>query len=89
MSRDLHKKILEQAREDGWSQDADVDLGHFAEVHQRRMVLMGPTERMRLLNNVDAAIGEQDGSTLRTKSDLRRLRRSLSHTHEALLRSGR
>jgi hypothetical protein len=86
---DLHKKILEQAREDGWSQDADVDLGAFAQVHQARMALMGPTQRMRILNNVDAAIGEQDGSTLRSKSDLLRLRRSLSHTHESLLKAGR
>jgi hypothetical protein len=89
MSRELHKKILEQAREDGWSQDADVDLDTFAQLHQARMALYGPTERMRLLNNVDAAIGEEDGTRLRAKSDLLRLRRSLSHTHEKLLKAGR
>lgn len=55
---DLHKKILEQAREDGWSQGADVDLGEFAQLHQAHMALMGPAQRMRILNNVDAAIGE-------------------------------
>jgi hypothetical protein len=89
MSRDLHPKIIEQAREDGWSQDADVDLGRFTELHQAHMVLMGPADRMRILNRVTDAIGADDGTSIKSKADLLELRRSLSRTHEALLRSGR
>jgi hypothetical protein len=89
MSHNIHPKLREQALEDGWSQDADIDVGAFAQVHQARMALMGPGDRMRILGRVDAAIGESDGTSLRSKADLLQLRRSLSHTHERLLKAGR
>jgi hypothetical protein len=89
MAHDLHKKILEQAREDGWSEHADINLDDFARLQQAKFFVNEPAQRMRALQAIDAAIGEQDGSSIRSKADLLQLRRSLSATHEAMLKAGK
>ena len=48
-----------------------------------------PAARVAALAQVDAAIGQDDGTSLRAKSQLVSLRRKLSQTHEQLLKAGR
>jgi hypothetical protein len=62
---DRHPRIRAQALFDGWSQDADVDFDAFSAVQQQKLYLLGPTERMHILSQVDSAIGEPDGTNLR------------------------
>jgi hypothetical protein len=89
MSRDPHPAIKHQAQLDGWSQHGDFDRDAFTAYHNFSMVLHGPENRIRALNQIDQQISADDGSSLRQKSDLVRLRRELSKTHEALLKAGR
>jgi hypothetical protein len=87
--QDLHPTLRHQASLDGWSQHGDVDFNSFATHTQAKMVLHGPAERMKCLNQLDSIIGADDGATLRSKSQLAQLRRKLSHTHESMLKAGR
>jgi hypothetical protein len=86
---DMHPELRYQAEIDGWSQSAaDIDRDAFTAYQQFKMVLCpSPQIRRATLNEIDKEIG--GSGTLRSKSQLLELRRKLSHTHEALLRSGR
>jgi hypothetical protein len=86
----MHPELGYQSELDGWSQNADVDPAAFAMWQQVKMVMTNdPQTRRAALNEVDRAIGRDDGTTLRSKSQLMDLRRKLSQTHEALLKAGR
>jgi hypothetical protein len=89
MSKDSHPAIKQWAEQQGWSQDAEVDRDSFTGAQQYRMCLSSPASRMKALHDIDAAISAEDGQTLRSKSQLLELRRSLSVTHEGLLKAGR
>jgi hypothetical protein len=84
-----HPKIVEQARMDGFSQHDDVDFQTFSNLQQAKFFMNGPTERMRALNAIDEAISADDGSSMRAKSVLFRLRNELSAVHEKLLKASR
>jgi hypothetical protein len=88
-SKDLHPELRYQAEIDGWSQGADVDPEAFAAYQQFKMALNSPQIRRATLNEVDKAIGREDGQTLRARSQLFDLRRKLSGVHERLLKVGR
>jgi len=86
---DSHPAIKHWAELQGWPENSEIDKDHFAGVQQLRMVVSSPESRMKALHDIDAALTANDGTTLRAKSDLLRLRREMSKTHQALLRSGR
>ena len=89
MSSDRHP-LLKRAQElDGWSQHADVDPNDFISLQKYKMLLHPPENRARALHEIDAAIDASEGGNLRQTSDLVRLRRELSKTHEELLKAGR
>jgi hypothetical protein len=89
--RDLHYLIRQQAELDGYSPAKHGDLNHdqFTAVQQVKFALNGPEARAKSLHDLDNAIGAEDGSSLRAKSDLVRLRQDLSRTHQTLLKAGR
>lgn len=87
--KDLHPEIRYMAEVEGWSQAADIDRDAFTALQQFRMAMNSPGTRRAALNEIDRAIGQNDGQTLRSKSQLVDLRRKLSQTHERLLRIGR
>jgi hypothetical protein len=84
-----HPAIKHWARRQGWSQHDEPDFDTFSVTQQYRMALSTPEDRMQALNDIDAALAAEDGTTLRAKSDLMRLRQEMSRTHEALLKAGR
>ena len=79
--------IKRQALYDGWPADADVDLDQFAGVQQLKLVQLPPDQRVRAIEQVDAAIA--DDTNLRRQSELLRVRRAMAHTHEQLLKARR
>jgi hypothetical protein len=87
--RDVHYLIKEQAELDGWNKSADINTEAFTVYQQYKMVLNRPEARVKALRDIDAAIGADDGSSLRSKADLFELRRQLKKSHEALLKAGR
>jgi hypothetical protein len=89
--RDPHYLLMRQAELDGWSPAKHGDFNHdeFTAVQQAKFALNGPEARAKSLHDLDNAIGAEDGSSLRAKSDLVRLRQDLSRCHQALLKAGR
>jgi hypothetical protein len=87
--KDLHPVIRRAADLDGWSQHADVDIDAFTALNQAKLAMYGPQARMQALRAIDEAISTDDGTTLRSKSQLALVRRRLSYTHEQLLKAGR
>jgi hypothetical protein len=86
---DMHPALKYQAELDGWSQGADIDRAVFDAYQSFKMTLHDPQIRRAAIDQVDRAIGEDDGITLRSKSQLVQLRQKLSRTHEMLLKAGR
>jgi hypothetical protein len=89
MSNDPHPVIRRAANMEGWSEGADIDHDAFAALNQVKLAMHGPQARMQALETIDQQIGADDGTTLRSKSQLVSLRRKLSYTHERLLKAGR
>jgi hypothetical protein len=87
--RDMHPALRYQAELDGWSQSAEIDRAVFDAYQSFKMTLHDPQIRRAEFDQVDRAIGENDGQTLRSKSQLVQLRQKLSQTHERLLKVGR
>lgn len=83
-----HPGIKRQALYDGWSENADVDLNDFATVQQLKLVALPPDQRVRALEEIDAAMSADDVS-VRRKSELLQVRRRMAFTHEAMLRAKR
>ena len=84
-----HPKILEQYEVDGWSKDADVDSENFAALQQVKFLLSPPAARVEGLQHIDGLIAENDGASLRAKSELFDLRRKLSLTYNQMLKAKR
>ena len=89
MSKDPHPAIRSVANTDGWSQHEDIDHVTFVTHQQAKFVVHPPTSRIQVLNELDQVIGQNDGTTLRAKSQLVDLRKKLSLTHEQLLKARR
>ena len=86
---DPHPAIRSVANTDGWSQSADIDHSDFCVYQQVKFVIHPPASRMQVLNDLDRVIGADDGTSLRSKSQLVDLRKKLSATHEQLLKARR
>jgi hypothetical protein len=86
---DMHPALKYQAELDGWSQSAEIPRDVFDAYQSFKMTLHDPQIRRAAIDQVDRAIGENDGQTLRSKSQLVLLRQKLSRTHEMLLKAGR
>ena len=89
MSHDPHDLIKRQQELDGWSQHATPDPNDFILVQKAKMLLHPPENRAKALHDLDAAIDASSTGNLRQTSDLVRLRRELSRTHEEMLKAGR
>ena len=74
---------------DGASQHYDIDREAFVSMQQAKMLLHPPENRVKALLDIDAAIDASEGGNLRQTSELVRLRRELSKTHEQMLKAGR
>jgi hypothetical protein len=86
---DRHPKIREQALEDGFSQHDPIDMNAFTRIQEAKFYANPPEARMRALNSIDEAISANDGTSMRAKADLFRLRNELSFVHEKLLAARR
>jgi hypothetical protein len=91
MSKDYdpHYLIKEQAELDGWGKDATIDPEAFIRLQCWKACYAPVENRVAAIRAVDQAIGQDDGSSLRAKSQLFELRRSLSQLHEGLLKAKR
>ena len=88
-NEDPHPAIRNVANTDGWSQHAAVDHVTFVTHQQAKFVIHPPASRIAVLNDLDRVIGQDDGTSLRAKSQLVDLRKKLSATHEQLLKARR
>jgi hypothetical protein len=88
-NEDPHPAIRNVALTDGWSQHADIDHNTFCTYQQAKLVIHPPASRVEVLNKLDEVIGQDDGTSLRSKSQLMDLRKKLSLTHEQLLKARR
>jgi hypothetical protein len=76
-NRDPHPAIRWVASQDGWGEQDEVNHDAFALVQASKMLYRTPQQRAQELQNIDQLIGRDDGSTLRSKSELVELRRHL------------
>jgi hypothetical protein len=88
-NEDPHKTIRNVALTDGWSQHADIAHDEFCAYQQAKLIVHPPESRIAVLNQLDQVIGQDDGGSLRAKSQLVDLRKRLSLTHEQLLKARR
>jgi hypothetical protein len=88
---DLHPLIKKQAELDGFSEakHGPLQLDRMIATQKLKALFHDPKGRAQALQDLDDRIAEQDGSSLRAKSDLVRLRQEYAKAHQALLKAGR
>jgi hypothetical protein len=93
MSKDDPHPIIKWAAEhnDGYNEQAhgEFDHDHFAAYQAYKSILHKPAERMQALNDLDAAIGANDGTSMRAKAQLFDLRKKLGVVHARLCKFGK
>jgi hypothetical protein len=85
MSNEAHWLIKGLHESNGNSPDEHIDPSQLKQHESAKMVLHSPRERMDYLNQLAAAIGKDDGTSLKSRAELVDLHRELSRTHKQLL----
>lgn len=89
MSDDVHPAIKWQATADGWGEHDDVSPEAFSILQQVKAVLSTPNDRVNALRAFDQLIGDDSTGSLKSRAELLNVRRSISTTHERLLKACR
>ena len=85
MSNDDHYIIQRTHEGDGNPRDAEINPSQFRLHQSAKFILHIPRERQNFLEQLDEAIGADDGTTLKSKAQLLQLRSEMRRTHEQLI----
>jgi hypothetical protein len=85
MSKDLHYIIKKTHEGDGNPRGSHIDPERFRQHQSAKFILHTPRERIHYLEQLDEAIGADDGTTLQAKAQLLQLRTEMRRTHEQLV----
>ena len=88
-NNDEHPAIRNVADADGVVPGAHIDHNGFCVYQQAKFVVTPPAQRAIALRDIETAIGLDDGTSLRAKSQLMDLHKKLSFTHRAMTKAGR
>jgi len=87
---DPHPVIKWAAERDGYDEKTqEFDHDQFVAYQSYKSILHPPATRMQALNDLDAAIGANDGTSLRAKAQLFDLRKKLGVVHSRLCKFGK
>ena len=89
MSDDVHPTIAHQALLDGWGEYDDISPQAFNVLQQVKAVLSSPQDRVNAIRALDQLIGDDATGSLKSRAELLNVRRSISTTHNRMLKAGR
>jgi hypothetical protein len=89
MAEDEHPAIRNVADSDGVAPGAHIDHEGFCAYQQAKFIISPPAARAQAIRDIETAIGLDDGTSLRSKSQLLDLHKKLSFTHRAMRKAGR
>jgi hypothetical protein len=88
-NNDEHPAIRNVADSDGVVPGAHIDHAGFCTYQALKFVVTPPAERAKALRDIEQVVGLDDGTSLRSKSQLVDLHKKLSVTHRAMIKAGR